>query len=221
MVAIAVIAAVVGIATMLRVNRALADASISERGDAASANVAGRTEAARLVAEGYAGLITGHTHEPELSQVGTGFYANTGCGTEVVRSRKARFGLPRPFLAVRRLSLVELKAGPVLAVSLSLEERPIGQAAPLERLVLAPERARPGEPGGGRPPARRGHLAHQRALSAPLGAAPPGPSGGCLHPARLRDCSMSSSPCSGRSAGLARSTTGCHSESIRSGGSPR
>ena len=40
MVAIAVIAAVVGIATMLRVNRALADASISDRGDAASHNAA-------------------------------------------------------------------------------------------------------------------------------------------------------------------------------------
>ena len=143
MVAIAVIAAVVGMATMLRVNRALADASIGERGDASSANEAARAEAARLVSEGYAGLVTGHTHEPELSQVGTGFYANTGCGTEVVRSRKARFGLPQPFLAVQRLSLVALKAGPGLAVSLSLEERPIGQPAPLERLVLAPERARP------------------------------------------------------------------------------
>jgi lysylphosphatidylglycerol synthetase-like protein (DUF2156 family)/UDP-2,3-diacylglucosamine pyrophosphatase LpxH len=142
-VAIAVTAAVVGIATMLRVNRALADASISERGDAASSNAAARREAARLIAEGYAGLITGHTHEPEIREVGAGFYANTGCGTSVVSARKARFGLPRPFLAVRRLSMVELKAGPVLEVSLLLEERPLGQPAPLERLVLAPERPRP------------------------------------------------------------------------------
>jgi lysylphosphatidylglycerol synthetase-like protein (DUF2156 family)/UDP-2,3-diacylglucosamine pyrophosphatase LpxH len=142
-VAIAVVAAVVGIATMLRVNRALADTSISERGEAEAANAAARAEAARLVAAGYAGYVTGHTHEPEISQVGAGFYANPGCGTEVVRTRKARFGLPRPFLAVRRLSMVELEAGPVLGVSLSLEERPIGQPALLERLVLAPERPRP------------------------------------------------------------------------------
>ena len=128
---------------MLRVNRALAEASISERGNAASSNAAARAEAARLVAEGYAGLISGHTHEPELSQVGSGFYANSGCGTEVVRNRKARLGLPRPFLAVRRLSMVELKAGPQLSASLSLEEQPIGQPTTLERLVLAPERARP------------------------------------------------------------------------------
>ena len=142
-VAIAVVAAVTGIATMLRVNRALADASVGERGDAAAHNATVRAEAARLIAAGYAGLITGHTHEPEISQVGDGFYANTGCATEVVRARKARFGLPTPFLAVRRLSMVELLAGPVLSVSLSLAERPIGQPSFLERLVLAPERARP------------------------------------------------------------------------------
>jgi lysylphosphatidylglycerol synthetase-like protein (DUF2156 family)/UDP-2,3-diacylglucosamine pyrophosphatase LpxH len=142
-VAIAVVAAVTGIATMLRVNRALADASVSERGDASAHNATARAEAARLISSGYAGLITGHTHEPELSQVGGGFYANTGCATEVVRARKARFGLPAPFLGVRRLSMVELMAGPVLSVSLSLAERPIGQPSVLERLVLAPERARP------------------------------------------------------------------------------
>ena len=142
-VAIAVIAAVTGIATMLRVNRALADASVADRGDAASHNAPARAEAARLIAAGHAGLISAHTHEPEISQVGTGFYANTGSATEVVQARKARFGLPTPFLAVRRLSLIELRAEQVLSVSLSLAERPIGQPSFLERLVLAPERARP------------------------------------------------------------------------------
>ena len=142
-VGIAVIAAATAIATMLRVNRALADASIGERGEAAAHNATVRAEAARLISQGHAGLVTGHTHEPEISQVGDGFYANTGCNTEVVRARKARFGLPTPFLAVRRLSMVELTGGPVLSVSLSLAEQPIGQPAALERLVLAPERNRP------------------------------------------------------------------------------
>jgi lysylphosphatidylglycerol synthetase-like protein (DUF2156 family)/UDP-2,3-diacylglucosamine pyrophosphatase LpxH len=142
-VAIAVVAAVTGIATMLRVNRALADASVSERGDAAAHNSAARAEAARLIEAGYAGLVTGHTHEPEISQVGDGFYANTGCATEVVRARRARFGLPTPFLAVRRRSLVELRAEQNVSASLSLSEEPIGEPAPLERLVLAPEKARP------------------------------------------------------------------------------
>jgi lysylphosphatidylglycerol synthetase-like protein (DUF2156 family)/UDP-2,3-diacylglucosamine pyrophosphatase LpxH len=142
-VAIAVVAAVTGLATMLRVNRTLADASVSERGDASTHNAAARAEAARLISAGYAGMITGHTHEPEITQMAMGFYANTGSATEVVRARKARFGLPAPFLAVRRLSMVELRAGPVLSVSLSLADRPIGRPAFLERLVLAPERGGP------------------------------------------------------------------------------
>jgi lysylphosphatidylglycerol synthetase-like protein (DUF2156 family)/UDP-2,3-diacylglucosamine pyrophosphatase LpxH len=142
-VGIAVIAAFTGIATMLRVNRTLADASIGERGDAAAHNATVRAEAARLISEGYAGLVTGHTHEPEVSQVGDGFYANTGCNTEVVRALKARFGLPTPFLAVRRMSMVELVGGPVLSVSLSLAEQPIGRPVALERLVLRREQTRP------------------------------------------------------------------------------
>ena len=136
---------------MLRVNRALADASIGDRADAAAHNATVRAEAARLISEGYAGLITGHTHEPEISQVGDGFYANTGCNTEVVRALKARFGLPTPFLAVRRLSMVELAGGPVLSVSLSLAEQPIGQPVALERLVLGREQAPPDQARGRRP----------------------------------------------------------------------
>ena len=136
-VGIALIAAFTGIATMLRVNRALADASIGERGDAEAHNATVRAEAARLISEGYAGLVTGHTHEPEISQVGDGFYANTGCNTEVVRALKARFGLPTPFLAVRRLSMVELAGGPVLSVSLSLAEQPIGHPVALEQIGRA------------------------------------------------------------------------------------
>ena len=54
--------------------------------------------------EGSAGLITGHTHHAELSHLGSGFYANTGCGTEVVEevpSRLAGIGLPPVFLGHR------------------------------------------------------------------------------------------------------------------------
>jgi len=142
-IAIALVAAVTGVLTMLRVNRALADASVSDRGEASAHNSLARAEAARLIEAGYAGLVTGHTHEPEISQVGDGFYANTGCATEVVRARKARFGLPNPFLSVRRRSLVELRAEHELVTSLSLSESPVGDPAPLERLVLAPEKARP------------------------------------------------------------------------------
>ena len=41
-----------------------------------------RSEAERLIGGGFAGLVTGHTHDPELTSLGSGFYANTGsCGT--------------------------------------------------------------------------------------------------------------------------------------------
>ena len=54
-VGIAVIAAATAIATMLRVNRALADASIGERGEAAAHNATVRAEAARLSRKGTPG----------------------------------------------------------------------------------------------------------------------------------------------------------------------
>ena len=191
-VGIAVITAVVGIATMLRVNRALADASISDRGDVSASNAAAREEAARLVATGHAGLVTGHTHEPEISQIGAGFYANTGCGTEVVRARKARFGLP----------------GPVRACPTPVHGRVAGRTCPLSvplargaahRSALGPRAtgggtraSSPRFPGSRRAAAGRGHLANRRAGLASLGAPAPGSSCGCVHAAagRLAQCPL-------------------------------
>ena len=133
MVLVAVVAAV---ATMLRVNRALRETVVSERADPATHNSPARAEGSRLVTEGYAGVISGHTHEPEISVVGNGFYANTGSGTESVVPRPARFRLPRPFVAVRRLSYVELHGTGVLEVRLFLRERTSRSPALLERMAL-------------------------------------------------------------------------------------
>ena len=85
---IIVVAAVAAGATLLRVNRALRETAVSARSDPATHNAPARAEAARLVTQGYAGMISGHTHEPELSVVGTGFYANTGSGTASVVGRQ-------------------------------------------------------------------------------------------------------------------------------------
>ena len=182
-VAIAVIAAVTGIATMLRVNRALADASVSERGDASAHNATVRAEAARLISAGYAGLITGHTHEPELSQVGGGFYANTGCATEVVRGPegqvRAADAVPGRAAAVG--GRVDGGAG---AVGLTVFGRTTHRSAFLPRATGS----RPGagsspDARGRRPSARRSHLADQRAGPDAVGAASPGPAGGRVHAA--------------------------------------
>ncbi len=70
-----------------------------------------RSEAERLIGGGFAGLVTGHTHDPELTSLGSGFYANTGsCGT-VVRPRQRRWGLSSVPVVERQLAWVELEAG--------------------------------------------------------------------------------------------------------------
>ena len=132
-----IVAGVAAVATLLRVNRALAETAVSARSDPATHNAPPRAEAARLVAQGFAGMVSGHTHEPELSVVGTGFYANTGSGTASVVSRPSRFRLPHPFVTVHRFSYVELRGGPVLEVKLALREIPVRSPVLLERLALA------------------------------------------------------------------------------------
>ena len=143
---VVLVAVVTAAATMLRANRSLAESTVGQRGGAAIHNSNPRELAARLVNEGYAGLISGHTHEPELSVVRQGFYANTGCGTEVVIAHKARFGLPRTFVQLRRFSRVEVDAGSELRVRLVLVEHPIRSPSILERLATTPEKLRPSVP---------------------------------------------------------------------------
>jgi len=131
------VAAVAAVATLLRVNRALRETAVSARSDPASHNAPARADAARLVTQGFAGMVSGHTHEPELSVVGEGFYANTGSGTASVVGRRSRLRLPHPFVGVDRFSYVELLAGPVLEVTLWLREVPHRSPVALERLALA------------------------------------------------------------------------------------
>jgi hypothetical protein len=101
-------------------------------------NDAPRGEARRLVDGGWAGLITGHTHHPELTPLGDGFYANTGCCTDVVEGRPARLGLPQVFLPERQLGWVELAAGPVLRVELRHARVDVPDGTFFERLAARP-----------------------------------------------------------------------------------
>jgi len=98
------------------------------------------------VADGYAGLITGHTHIPELAVVGDGFYANSGCGIRSVIARPTRFNLPATFIPVRRTSRVEMTAGATLEVRLVTGDEPMRSPVLLERLVTRPDRTHPSEP---------------------------------------------------------------------------
>jgi lysylphosphatidylglycerol synthetase-like protein (DUF2156 family)/UDP-2,3-diacylglucosamine pyrophosphatase LpxH len=134
---IIIVASVAAAATLLRVNRALRETAVSARSDPAAHNAPARAEAARLVTQGYAGMVSGHTHEPELSVVGAGFYANTGSGTASVVPRPSKVRLPHPFVTVHRFSYVELRGGAVLEVKLWLREVPVRSPVLLERLALA------------------------------------------------------------------------------------
>src|SRR5579875_396594 len=60
-----------------------------------------RDRARRLVVEGYRGFVTGHTCRPELSDLGPGFFANSGCLADVVTEHPVRLpglGLPPAYL---------------------------------------------------------------------------------------------------------------------------
>ncbi len=109
-------------------------------------NDAPRAEARALAGDGYAGLITGHTHHAELSEAGDGFYANTGCCAEVVGEQRARFGLPPVFLPYRQLSWVELEAGADLHVRLLQSRVDVAAGTLLERLAVRSRPARRARP---------------------------------------------------------------------------
>jgi lysylphosphatidylglycerol synthetase-like protein (DUF2156 family)/UDP-2,3-diacylglucosamine pyrophosphatase LpxH len=106
-------------------------------------NRAAQIEAESLVAQGYAGFITGHTHRAELRAIGVGFYANTGCCDEILVERAARLGLPPVFGAEQERSWVELEAGAELRVRLHHTRTPEGDERTLERIVA---RRRPETP---------------------------------------------------------------------------
>jgi len=101
-------------------------------------NTAARAEARRLIAEGWAGLVTGHTHQAELTPLGPGFYANTGCCTEVVSGRAARLGLPDAYLAERQLNWVLLEGGARLRARLVHARVGGAGGTLLERVVARP-----------------------------------------------------------------------------------
>ncbi len=101
-------------------------------------NDAPRRKARRLVGDGYMGYISGHTHDPELVDLGGGFYANSGCGGSVLERRPGRLGLPAAYAVSRRLSWIELEAGAGLHVRLLFGRQPLPTTTALERICTRP-----------------------------------------------------------------------------------
>ncbi|GAA0248810.1 phosphatidylglycerol lysyltransferase domain-containing protein [Cryptosporangium japonicum] len=112
----------------------LAASGLGPRGR--GSNAAPNAAAAALCAQGFAGLITGHTHQPELSPVPGGFYANTGSGTRVVERRAARWFLPPVFVPLLRRVWVELDVVHDLRIRLVVHETSSGENTRVERLAV-------------------------------------------------------------------------------------
>jgi UDP-2,3-diacylglucosamine pyrophosphatase LpxH len=106
-----VLAVVTAVVLLLVARHAWQGASftvVSKRGKNQNDNA--RAGADELVRAGYRGMVSGHTHHPELSPIGTGFYANTGSGTRIVEPVQTRFDLPHVYEAKMQLSWVQLDA---------------------------------------------------------------------------------------------------------------
>jgi UDP-2,3-diacylglucosamine pyrophosphatase LpxH len=134
-----VLVVVVVIAVLLRRSwQALRTLDLGERGY--GQNAPARFSAAALVDRGHLGLVCGHSHRPELTEVtGTdgrrGFYANTGSGTPVVEAVPARLGMPPVYLRHLQISWLEIDPTPSLCLRLVVAEIPMAGASRLERML--------------------------------------------------------------------------------------
>jgi len=135
--AVAVLAALAVVLGLLsrRLWAVLGGGNLATVAEAGAANDTARDRARTLLAKGYAGLITAATFQPELTNLGTGFFANIGPTAEVVEEHRGRLGLPPVFLHSRRLSWIELETGADLHARLLLAWRDLRSPSIAERLV--------------------------------------------------------------------------------------
>ena len=113
-----VIAAIVGI-LVRRAWLSISALALDDRGY--GQNSAARQRAVDLVADGYYGFISGHTHHPELAATGGGFYANSGSCTSVVEGIGGRFGLPPAYVRNQQICWLEIAEGQADLVSARIE----------------------------------------------------------------------------------------------------
>ena len=146
--------------------------ALAERGY--GQNSAARERADELIAQGYTGYLSGHTHHPELHAHGDGFYANTGSGTSVVEAIDTMRLMPPVYLRTQQLSWLEMSAGAddaPMSVRLQSARVELPGATPTERFMSAARNPHSSEPravanwpGGPDWPAHPRHLRNRRHL---------------------------------------------------------
>src|SRR5690349_24144320 len=80
-------------------------------------NHAARQRATDLIADGYHGFISGHTHHPELGTIASGFYANSGSCTSVVEGIGGRLGLRPTYVRNQQICWIEVDGDQTQLVS--------------------------------------------------------------------------------------------------------
>jgi UDP-2,3-diacylglucosamine pyrophosphatase LpxH len=110
--------------------------ALAERGY--GQNRAARERADELIAEGYTGFLSGHTHHPELHAHGDGFYANSGSGTSVVEAIETGRGRPPVYLRTQQISWLEITAkGEDFSATLKSARVELPGATRVERFMVA------------------------------------------------------------------------------------
>jgi UDP-2,3-diacylglucosamine pyrophosphatase LpxH len=171
---IAIIALILAIVSR-RAWTSISALALAERGY--GQNTAARQRADDLIADGYTGFISGHTHHPELHAHGDGFYANSGSCTSVVEAIDTVRGMPPVYLRTQQLSWLEITADGDGRCQATLESARV-QLAGATRFERFMARARNPHstdprsvaawPGGPDWPADRKHLRDRRHLHAHL-----------------------------------------------------
>jgi UDP-2,3-diacylglucosamine pyrophosphatase LpxH len=163
--------------------------ALAERGY--GQNSAARERADDLIAQGYTGYLSGHTHHPELHAHGDGFYANAGSCTSVVEAIDTVRGMPPVYLRTQQLSWLEIttdgQSGRGAYAQLKSARVELPGATRLERFMSAarnPHASAPCSvaswPGGPDWPADRRHLRDVKHLRKHIQkgvAEPPGKAG--------------------------------------------
>src|SRR5215469_13059810 len=133
---IAIIALILAIVSR-RAWTSISALALAERGY--GQNTAARQRADDLVADGYTGFVSGHTHHPELHAHGDGFYANAGSCTSVVEAIDTVRGMPPVYLRTQQLSWLEITAdaGQACRAQLQSARVELPGATRLERFLAA------------------------------------------------------------------------------------
>ena len=132
----------------LLVNRAWsATSSVMAEQRGATQNDLARAAAREQISAGLAGMVSGHTHCPELSTVDGGFYANSGSGVKSVVAVPGRFRLPHIYLPHLQVSWVELEVTATGWHARLFEGwREVPGATQLEKRFARSQQTHPGDP---------------------------------------------------------------------------